>query len=350
MFLKPFTAGLKLAETVAMETYAELGPVQPDRSKWQLERKYTNEESEFVDIGDSRIHYRDEGPADGPTVLALHGTYSSLHTWDGWVEELSDEFRIVRLDMPGFGLTGPRSEGPHTLEYLVETVGRFCDKLGLSNIAVVGNSLGGGIAWRLSLERPDIVSRLVLLDAGGATLLSNIAENVIAFGTDFVLRYMTPRMTIRMLLLDAYGDTSKVTNDMVARYHDLLMNKGNRRAVIEIARNYKEHHYDDGSNDGFDIRTPTFPSAYDPTAEAWDGYDISQVTVPTLFQWGSEDTWLHVKFGEKLASKVPDSRFLTYEGVGHVPMEEKPTETAPDAAAFIREGYYDNRDARPVTM
>lgn len=349
MFFKPFTAGLKLAESVAMETFAELAPVQPDRSRMQLERKYANEESEFVEIDDSRIHYRDEGNPDGPTLLALHGTYSSLHTWDRWVEQLGDSFRIIRLDMPGFGLTGPRTDGPHTLEHLVETVGEFCDELGLSEIPVVGNSLGGGVAWRLSIDRPDIVSRLVLLDAGGATLLSNIADNVIAFGSDFVPRYMTPRMTIRLLVLDAYGDTSKVTNEVVARYHDLLMHTGNRRAVIEIARNYKEQHYDDDMHDGFEFRTPTFPSAYDPTAEAWDGYDIAEVTVPTLFQWGEEDSWLHVSFGEELASKISESQFITYDGVGHVPMEELPGETAEDAARFIREEE-DNRDPKPVTV
>jgi pimeloyl-ACP methyl ester carboxylesterase len=349
MFLKPFTAGLELAGTVAMETYAELAPVQPDRSKRHLEREYANGESEFVEIDDSRIHYRDEGPADGPTLLALHGTYSSLHTWDGWVDELSDTFRIVRLDMPGFGLTGPRTDGAHTLEHLVGSVGEFCDELDLSEIAVVGNSLGGGVAWRLAIDRPDIVSRLVLLNAGGATLLSNLADNITSFGTDFVPRYMTPRMTIRLLLLDAYGDTSKVTNELVARYHNLLMHTGNRRAVIEIARNYKEQHYDDNNHDGFDFHTPRFPSAYDLTAEAWDGYDISQVTVPTLFQWGSEDSWLHVSFGEELANKVHGSQFVTYDGVGHVPMEESPIDTAVDAAAFIRDGENERRERKPVT-
>lgn len=349
MFLKPFTAGMKLTETVVMETFAEIAPVQPDRSKSQLERQYANGNSEFVEIDDSRIHYRDEGNPEGPTILALHGTYSSLHTWEDWVEELRDSFRIVRLDMPGFGLTGPRAEGPHTLEHLVEAVGAFCDELDLSEVAVVGNSLGGGVAWRFAIDRPELVSRLLLLNAGGATLLSNLADNITSFGTDFVPRYMTPRMTIRLLLLDAYGDTSKVTGNLVARYHNLLMHTGNRRAVIEIAQNYKEQHYDDENHDGLEFRTPKFPSAYDPTAEAWDGYDISDVDVPTLFQWGSDDSWLHVSFGKDLASQVTDSRFLTYEGVGHIPMEESPVDTATDAAEFIRKMDEETLEPKAVT-
>lgn len=348
MFLTPLTAGLELAGTIASETYNEFALFQPDRPRERLERQYTNDASEFCQVGDSRIHYRDEGPRDAPTVLLLHGTYSSLHTWDDWVEQLTDRLRVIRLDMPGFGLTGPRDSGPHTLRHLVTAVGEFCDVQNLSEVAVAGNSLGGAVGWRLAVERPHVVSKLLLLNAGGATLLSNLAENITAFGSDMVPRFVTPRMMIRLLLNDAYGDTSHVTTDLVTRYHDLLMASGNRRAVIEIARNYRADHYDEGTG-GLGLRTPRFPSAYNPSSQAWDNYDISDVTVPTLFQWGCEDEWLHVEFGRELASPVPDDTFLTYDGVGHVPMEESPAETARDAAQFILHDESDDEDPKVVT-
>lgn len=336
MPLTPLTAGLTIASSVANETYSELVPFQPDRSTSALERRYTNDASEFVEVNDARVHYRDEGPQDAQTLLAIHGTYSSLHTWDGWVEELGDEFRIIRLDMPGFGLTGPRIDGEHTIGALIETVAAFCDELGLSDIVVAGNSLGGGIAWRLSVDRPDLVSRLILLDVGGATLLANIADNYRALGTDFLTRYLTPRMVARLALNDAYYDTSKVSDDLIRRYHDLLLNSGNRRAVTELARNYKDDYIEE-SIDVSDVGAPILPSSVETEPNVVDPYDIADVSVPTLFQWGEEDTWLSVSFGRELAANVTDSTFVTYEEVGHVPMEEAPQRTARDAAAFMRE-------------
>jgi pimeloyl-ACP methyl ester carboxylesterase len=319
---------------VVTETLAEFAPVQPDRSPARLERRYTNAASAFLDARDARVHYRDEGPRDAPTFVTIHGTYSSLHTWDGWVEHLTDEFRVVRPDMPGFGLTGPR-EGRHTVAGLVESVAALCDELELASVAVAGNSLGGGVAWRLAVERPDLVSRLVLVDSGGATLLSHIAQHYEQFGNGLLTRYAAPRVAVRMILRDAYGDPANVTEALVARYYDMLLRSGNRRAVMDLAGNYRDDHFPEAQPIP-DTEGPVLPSTCDPRPRVLDGYDIADVEVPTLFQWGAEDTWLPPSFGRELAARVPDHEFLTYDGVGHVPMEEAPGRTAADAAAFLR--------------
>ena len=325
----------QLVSRVAMETYSELGLFQPDKGTTALEREYTDHTSGFVEVGDSRLHYREAGDRSDPTLVLLHGTYSSLHTWDGWVAELEDRYHILRLDMPGFGLTGPRTQGEHTLEYLIETVGKFCDALGVSRVTLVGNSLGGGIAWRLSVDRPDLVSQLILIDAGGATLLARLAGNLMSLGTDFVPRYATPRLVVRLIIRDAYGDESKVTPELVRRYHDLLLRTGNRRSVLEIARNYAADHPGGELDDPYGLRLPYLPSSYNPSPHILDNYDIEAVSVPTLFQWGSEDEWLPLTFGKQLAERIPDSNFLTYDGIGHIPMEEVPTPTARDADRFL---------------
>jgi pimeloyl-ACP methyl ester carboxylesterase len=313
------------------ETFAEFSPVQPDRSPDRLERRYTNAVSAFLDVRDARIHYRDEGPRDAPTLVTIHGTYSSLHTWDGWVGHLTDRVRVVRLDMPGFGLTGPR-DSQHTLRELVLTVAALCDELGLTSVAVAGNSLGGGVAWRLAVERPDLVSQLVLLNAGGATLLSVLSRNLTELVGSAAQRYATPRLAVRLMLLDAYHDRSKVTTDLVRRYHDLLLRSGNRAAVVELTHNYERDHFDPEHHNRGGARVPRLPGSQKPTPNPWDDYDIADVEVPTLFQWGTEDTWLPPSFGRELAARVPDHEFLTYDGVGHAPMEEAPGRTAADAA------------------
>ena len=321
---------------VVSETYTELAPLQFDRDPGPLERRYTNDASAFVEVRDAEVHYRDEGPRDAPVLLCLHGAYSSLHTWEGWADALTDEFRLVRMDMPGFGLTGPRA-GRHTLRELVLTAGALCDELGLTDVAVAGNSLGGGVTWRLAVERPDLVSRLLLLNAGGATLLSVLSGNLMAVFGSSPQRYVTPRMAARLMLLDAYHNSSKVTDSLVRRYHDLILRDGNRGAVVELARNYERDHFDGTHHDRGGARIPRVPAAQSPEPDPWDGYDISEVSVPTLFQWGAEDTWLPESFGRDLAVRVQDHRFVTYEAVGHSPMEETPERTAADAAAFVRE-------------
>lgn len=336
MLASGLTVGFRVAGSVVSQTCNELLPFQPDRGGATLARRYTDEHSAFVSVDGTPIHYREQGNPDGPTVLLVHGTYSSLHTWDGWVDELAEDFHLVRLDMPGFGLTGPQNGGEHTLEGLIGTVGSFCDTLGLEEVAVAGNSLGGGVAWRLSIDRPDLVSRVILLDAGGATLLSEIGRRYTLFGSDVLPRYLTPRAAVRLIVRDAYGDKTKVTPELVRRYHDLLLRPGNRRAVIEIARTYQRDH---GEASGFDLLSvgaPRLPSNHDHAPDPLDEYDIEDVPVPALFQWGSEDEWLPPAFGRELASRTPDAVFYEYEGVGHIPMEEAPSVTAADAATFLK--------------
>lgn len=332
--VSPFSL-LRLTGQLATESYSEFGLFQPDKSLSHLEKQYTTEASRFVEVGDSRIHYREHGDRNDQTVLLIHGTYSSLHTWNDWISHLVDDFHLVRIDLPGFGLTGPRSDGQHRLEYLIETVGAFCDSIGLEDVALVGNSLGGGISWRLAVDRPDLVSRVILVDAGGATLLARLSGNLTTFGTDFVPRFITPRVVIRLVLKDAYSDDSKITPKLIRRYHDLLLRPGNRGAVIEMARNYAADHKIRDVDDVYDPGFPALPSKYEPTPDIIDSYDISELSVPTLFQWGSEDKWLPVTFGRGLASYVPDSQFIIYEGVGHIPMEESPARTAQDAREFL---------------
>jgi len=161
---------------VALDGYAEVVPFQPDLSPDYLERRYANDPSAFVDVGGARVHYRDEGPRDGPTLLALHGLYSSLHTWDDWMDDLTDRVRVVRMDLPGLGLTGPTAEGRYDMPSYVEVLEAFRSELGLGEVALAGNSLGGGVAWRFAARYPGYVRRLVLLDAVGRQVVPDEAE------------------------------------------------------------------------------------------------------------------------------------------------------------------------------
>jgi len=302
----PALAFSEAAGAFAHEGYSEFAPFQPDLPADCLEERYTTEASRFVEVGGARVHVREEGPAEAPVVLALHGMYSSLHTWEEWTGRLTDRFRMVRLDLPGFGLTGPNDDEEYDMSYYVDLLAALMDRLGLSTAAVAGNSLGGGIAWRFAVAHPDRVERLLLLDSIGRQIVPDGAGLLVRPGMSVVPRYLTPRVAFREILRDAYGDPTKLTRATVRRYHDLLRRTGNRRAVITLLREAS-------------------PGRFDP----------GDVRAPTLVQWGSRDSWLPLSLGRSLAAEIPDAGLRVYEGVGHMPMEEAPGATAPDAAAFL---------------
>ena len=105
-----------------------LSAYRPDIPLTDLKRKYANADSRYLDIDGMPVHYRDQG--QGPVLLLLHGTGASLHTWDGWIQPLENDFRIVRLDLPGFGLTGPAPDDDLHDRALRSIPARVCNAAG----------------------------------------------------------------------------------------------------------------------------------------------------------------------------------------------------------------------------
>ena len=162
--------GKRRALTVVVAVLAGLALLlafhwRPDIPVEKLLEEYAGENSRFVEIDGLKVHYRDEG--SGEPVVLLHGVLSSLHTWDGWTAELQRERRVIRLDLPGFGLTGPGTEPQINLDYYVEFMAKFLDALGLERVTMAGNSMGGGITWLFAARYPERVDKIVLLDAAG---------------------------------------------------------------------------------------------------------------------------------------------------------------------------------------
>ena len=130
-----------------------------------LKQKYGQQPSQYVVVDSMQVHYRVEG--QGPPLLLLHGTAASLHTWDGWTEQLKAHFQVIRVDLPAFGLTGPSPKADYSLKAYSNFVLHFTQALGLEPHHVAGNSLGGAIAWHYALDHPKRVNKLILVDASG---------------------------------------------------------------------------------------------------------------------------------------------------------------------------------------
>src|SRR5512137_3047131 len=127
----------------------------PDQPVSALQARWAPPPSQFIAVRGMQVHVRDEGPRDDPVpIILLHGTGASLHTWDGWTRELARERRVIRFDLPGFGLTGPSPDGVYTVESYVDTVLAVADKLGVQRFVLAGNSLGGYVAWATAVLHP----------------------------------------------------------------------------------------------------------------------------------------------------------------------------------------------------
>ena len=141
------------------------GPIYRDISVEELKKTYANEFSKFVEIDEMQVHYRDEGK--GYPIVLIHGTASSLHTWDSWTKDLKKSYRVIRLDLPAFGLTGPNANADYSIKSYTNFLHQFLTKIKIDTFYLAGNSLGGNIAWNYTTEHPRKVKKLILVDASG---------------------------------------------------------------------------------------------------------------------------------------------------------------------------------------
>ncbi len=286
---------------------------EPDRPVSALEARWAPAPSKFVEVEGMRVHVRDEGQGTGAPLVLLHGTSASLHTWDGWVAELSTERRVLRLDLPGFGLTGPPPDGDYRMSAYVRRVIAVLDALEVERFALAGNSFGGAISIAVAHAHPGRVERLVLVDSAAYAVESvsvpigfRIARTpVIGLLAEVTL----PRSVIESSLRNVYGDPSKVTPELVDRYFELTLRAGNRKAVVERFRQV-------------------------PPGEV--AALVPELALPTLILWGAQDRLIPLAYGQRLATELPGSKLVVFEQLGHVPQEEDPAATAGAARRFLR--------------
>jgi len=284
------------------------------RTLSELTEKYTDESSKFTSVDGLVVHYTDEGFGDD-VVLMLHGEHSSLHVWDAWVERMVTDFRVIRLDLPGHGLTGPDdATETYDLEYMMGKVEAFMDKLGLDSVKLVGASYGGFITWNFAKEFPERVDSMVLVDSTG---FDQELHSVLSYNTIPVLAglnsWTLPRYRVRDRIESMYYDDEKVTDDIVRRNQDMMLRKGNRSAFIDVARTMEDQ-LEEGNN---------------------ESHRVKYIETPTLVMWGEQDEWAPERVMKQFKTNLPNMTFVSYEVVGHLPMEELPRQSARDAHYYL---------------
>jgi pimeloyl-ACP methyl ester carboxylesterase len=288
----------------------------PDQPVAALLAKWAQPPSQFVGVRGMQVHVRDEGPRDDRVpILLLHGTGASLHTWDGWTGILAREHRVIRFDLPGFGLTGPSPDGVYTIESYVDTVLAVADALGVQRFVLAGNSLGGYIAWATAALHPERVARLILVDAAGYPYESQSVPLGFRLARmpvlSVILRDVLPRKIVESSVRDVYGDPSKVTPQLVDRYFELNTRAGNRQALV---------------------------ARLDQTRPGSLAERVHDIRMPTLILWGARDHLIPLESGQRFAREIDGSRLVVFDGLGHVPHEEDPGRTIEPVLGFIDSG------------
>lgn len=285
----------------------------PDRSAENLGQRWATPPSQFILVDGMQVHLRDEGPRDDPQpIVLLHGTSSSLHTWDGWANVLQAKHRVIRVDLPGFGLTGPTIDGNYHMPVYSHFVASLMDALNIQHAVLAGNSLGGYVAWKTAVDYPDRVSKLILVDSAGYA--TNAASVPIGFKLAQIpmlsglMANILPRRVIESSLRNVYGDPSQITTELIDRYYELTLRTGNRKSLAARFSQNKAGEFE---------------------------AQIQQIKQPTLVMWGGLDRLIPPENAEKFHRDISNCQVVMFDKLGHVGHEEDPAATVAAAQAFL---------------
>ena len=303
------TGGLILVLALAFTSI-----MRDDIPPQQIDPKYTNNTSQFITLpSGQRTHIRDQGRKNGSPIILIHGSNASLHGWEPWVEQLGKTFRVITMDTPGHGLTGPASNDDYSIAAYINFVDEVARELGVDEFVIGGSSMGGNIAWRYALQHPEKVRGLILVDSSGYPNESRDGPIIFSLLRYAPFRALFQKIHSRRLIeqgvRNAYNNAPVVTPKLIMRYEELNLRKGQRRATaLRFAENI---------------------------AQTLSPPPRGALNIPTLILWGRKDKLIPVSYAQKFKRDLPNSSLVIYDNVGHMPQEEIPGRSARDVRAFL---------------
>lgn len=270
---------------------------------------YADEQSRFTEVNGLKVHYKEEGK--GPALLLLHGMATSLHIWDSWLPYLKDHYRVIRLDIPPFGLSD-NPEGSYGIQDYNTFISEFLDALSIEKCHIVGSSLGGWLAWEFTVQYPERVKKMALLCSAGyqegnqhsrATNLQN------KFMYNRFIKSGLPKWAVKLIFKKSYYNDDKLTKAKLKRYYRLINIKENIKAIDDLIQSKLPRHEQ----------------------------RISAIEAPTLIMWGKQDRNIDVQYAWQFQKDIPNSKLVIFEKAGHKVAEEKPQETTKELKQFLAE-------------
>jgi pimeloyl-ACP methyl ester carboxylesterase len=274
--------------------------------------------SRFADVEGVRVHYQERGSGD--VLVLIHGNNSSAYSWTDVFDELAKEFRVVALDLKGFGFTS-KPVGDYRVETQAALVVGLLDRLGIERATLCGSSMGGGVALAAAINYPQRVSSLILVDSSAFEEVRSAAALAPAYvrwpyiGSAVTALALTSDALVRDGLRKSFYDESKVTGARVEAYYRPLRTRDGQRAA-RLVRDQRDYTQIENS--------------------------LDKIRQPALVIWGAQDRLISLEDGKRLHSKLSNSRFVVFENCGHLPQEEMPERFVREVWGFMKL----NADAR----
>ena len=295
---------------VALFIYAIYGRKNLTLSKEFVKQKYSLPNSHFIKWKDGEIHYTESG--SGFPILMIHGFGGSNYDFKILDSLLNDKYKIIRVDLPGFGLSDfPKTNNDDFTKTYDEYFSFLLDTLHLDSMYVMGNSLGGMMAWNLTVKHPQNVRKLVLFNSAGYDMKETLkTANAQIFSYDTVkllLKNGIPKFMTKRGVSRVFYDSDKLTDEKITRLNNMWNREGNLQQIMAMASSSKY----------------------------LDQQLIKQITCPTLIIWGKYDKVVLPQNAERFHQDIKNSNVIVYDSCGHVPMMEKPLEVQRDVLEFL---------------
>jgi pimeloyl-ACP methyl ester carboxylesterase len=270
----------------------------PDLERAELEKRYFSSSPQIIDVDGLKVNYKETGPKGAPALLLLHGFGSSLQAWDDWSLKLEQKYRVIRLDLPGFGLTGASPANDYSEEKDLAILTHFADKLGLEKFSVMGHSMGGKMAWSLAASQPERVQALVLMAPDGFPETKDIGTKPYEVPAIMgLIKYVLPKYLVRKSIEPAFTEADALNDALVNRYFDMLRAPGVRGAILERSNQT--------------IYTDPVPR-------------LKAIKAPTLLIWGEQDQMIPSTNAQSYANILSNSTTVLVPKLGHLLQEEQP--------------------------
>ncbi|MDX9720197.1 MAG: alpha/beta fold hydrolase [Myxococcota bacterium] len=269
------------------------------------------ENASFVELEGARVRYVDLGNPNAPPLVFIHGFASALETWATVWPIVKQDYRVIALDLKGFGWTD-RPEGDYSPEAQARIVLALMDHLGVNKSSLIAHSWGSSVALQVALLAPNRVERIALYDAWVYfEQLPTFFIAVRADGLGEMLTWLFYKERPAEKMTQAFFDPTLVTEAFAEEVEHALDRPGTEAAALAAIRGQR---YED----------------------IQDRY--SEIKHPVLLLWGREDKVTRLHFGERLLKQLPNARLLVYPQCGHFPMLEAVGASNHALRSFLDEG------------
>ena len=306
-FLK-ITLLVLLGLFAALLALMALYPQKTTAIAFGIERYASGLDHKTIVVGEETWHYLVGGPKDADVLLMIHGFGGDKDNWTRFAKSLTNTYRVIAPDLPGFGESRWHPNWDYSLFPQRDRVANLVQALGLEQIHLIGNSMGGHLSTLYAYEYPDDVMSLTLLDNAGV---------VSPVESDFQLALAQGENPLIVHSLDDF--------DRLIEYaaHEKPFAPWPVKGVLAqrvLDRAEKNQSI-------FTAITGDSTAGLEPL--------LAQIEIPVLIIWGEYDRIIDVSSVEKMRPLLPQAEVIIMEDTGHMPMLERPSETAVHYLRFL---------------